>query len=55
MSSNLFVLLDRTSVFYRIVFTPKFSEVESAILDTYDIMIKAANDIPRFEHYLDPG
>ncbi len=39
---------------FRIVFTPTFPDVESAVLDTYDIMIKAANDVPRFEHYLDP-
>ena len=30
-------------------------EIENAILDTYDIMTKAANDVQRFEHVLEPG
>jgi len=32
-----------------VVFTPTFADVETAVVDTYDGMIKAASDIPRFE------
>lgn len=31
----------------KIIFYPAFDDVESAILETIDIMIKATNDIPR--------
>ena len=30
-----------------IIFNPSFKDIESGILDSYDIMVKAANDIPR--------
>lgn len=32
----------------KIIFYPTFEDVESAILETYDVMIKATNDIPRY-------
>ncbi|XP_059098400.1 dynein axonemal heavy chain 7-like [Tigriopus californicus] len=38
----------------KIVFNPDFKEVETAVIDTFDIMIKASHDIPRFEHILEP-
>ena len=36
----------------KIVFTPPFGDVESALLETYDTVLRGASEIPRFEHVL---
>ena len=38
----------------QIVFNPTFADVELALLETYDTVLRGAGEIPRFEHSLDP-
>ena len=37
-----------------IVFQPPFADIENALLDTYDTVLRGASEIPRFEYALDP-
>ena len=37
-----------------IVFQPPFADIENALLDTYDTILRGASEIPRFEYALDP-
>jgi len=37
----------------KIIFTPPFEEIESALLETYDTILRGANEIPRFENILE--
>lgn len=37
-----------------IVFSPGFDSIRDTMLETYDIMVKASGDIPKFEDYIDP-
>ena len=38
----------------QIVFTPGFKDVESALIDTYDTILRGSAEIPRFEAVLEP-
>jgi hypothetical protein len=37
----------------KIIFTPPFEDIESAMLETYDTILRGANEIPRFENVLE--
>ena len=32
---------------------PDFDSIRDTLLDTYDVMVKASGDIPKFEDYID--
>ncbi len=35
---------------FKIVFTPTFEEVELALLETYDTVLRGASEIPRYQY-----
>ncbi len=39
----------------KIVFSPTFVDVEAAVVETYDVMVKASFEVVRFEHVLEQG